>query len=209
MCAKKKESEAVGRPSKYKEEYNDLARKVCSMGHFVVGLSLFFEVSESEIYKWIYTRPDFRESMISGYEDKLRLDDSKEVRLAKRRARRSNSTNRAKQNAYQLDRVKNIPKERLRQNFASLLRSRLKNKKPGVFSSVGYEIGDLMKHLESKFIPGMSWDNYGKVWHVDHIKPNKLFKYESQEDPDFKSCWALANLQPLFAQDNLKKGSKY
>jgi hypothetical protein len=66
-----------------------------------------------------------------------------------------------------------------------------------------------MDHLEARFVPGMTFENYGKVWHIDHIKPNRLFNYESQEDEDFKKCWALSNLQPLFAADNLSKGGRY
>jgi hypothetical protein len=64
----------------------------------------------------------------------------------------------------------------------------------------------LKKHLESKFVNGMNWDNYGlKGWHIDHIEPislgrenieilNKLTHYE--------------NLQPLWSKDNLIKSSK-
>jgi 5-methylcytosine-specific restriction endonuclease McrA len=72
---------------------------------------------------------------------------------------------------------------------------------------VGYTIEDLIKHLESKFEPWMTWDNYGK-WEVDHIKPKSLFHYETAEDPKFKECWALENLQPLEKAANRKKYNK-
>lgn len=55
----------------------------------------------------------------------------------------------------------------------------------------------------------MNWDNYGSYWHIDHIKPISLFKYETAEDPEFKKCWALDNLQPLEKIANLKKGNKF
>jgi hypothetical protein len=73
---------------------------------------------------------------------------------------------------------------------------------------LGYKFEQLITHLESKFQNGMTWDNYGK-WHIDHIKPISLFNINSLECNDLKECWSLENLQPLWAEDNLKKSNKY
>lgn len=78
-----------------------------------------------------------------------------------------------------------------------------------VFDILGYSIQDLMNHLESKFKPGMTWENHGSIWHIDHIKPVSWFNFSSKNDPEFKECWALSNLQPLFVKENLSKGNKY
>jgi len=65
------------------------------------------------------------------------------------------------------------------------------------------------EHLESKFLPGMSWENHGK-WHIDHNKPvdyfikNKDFTDEKVQ----KECFHYLNLQPLWASDNLRKRNK-
>lgn len=72
---------------------------------------------------------------------------------------------------------------------------------------VGYNAEDLKKHLESKFSGGMTWDNYGK-WHIDHIIPQSEFNFNGPEDPKFKACWSLENLQPLWAMDNIQKSNK-
>ena len=71
---------------------------------------------------------------------------------------------------------------------------------------VGYTVAILMKHVEKMFTEGMSWDNYGK-WHIDHIIPRVAFHYTSTDDIDFKRCWSLSNLQPLWARDNEVKHS--
>ncbi len=71
-----------------------------------------------------------------------------------------------------------------------------------------YTVDDLKRHLESKFQDGMSWDNYGE-WHIDHIKPETWFNYSSVDDEEFKKCWALDNLQPMWAKENISKGNKY
>ena len=72
---------------------------------------------------------------------------------------------------------------------------------------VGYTCQDLRKHLEKLFKPGMSWDNYGK-WHLDHVIPLSFFKFNSEEDVEFKMCWRLENLQPLWAEENMSKGDR-
>lgn len=72
---------------------------------------------------------------------------------------------------------------------------------------VGYSVDDLMAHLERQFSPGMSWENMGE-WHIDHITPKAAFIYKSDDDPEFRACWALANLRPLWKGDNQKKHAK-
>ena len=65
---------------------------------------------------------------------------------------------------------------------------------------------ELFKYLESKFIEDMTWDNYGK-WHIDHIRPCASFNLENSEEQI--ECFHYTNLQPLWAKDNISKGSKY
>jgi len=65
-----------------------------------------------------------------------------------------------------------------------------------------------MSHLESMFVDGMSWENYGGGWHVDHILPLSSFEYETTDDDSFKTAWALSNLQPLWASENISKGNR-
>ena len=85
----------------------------------------------------------------------------------------------------------------------------LKKNKKGqrAFDLLGYSPDVLKRHLEKQFIDGMTWDNYGE-WHIDHIIPQSAFYITSAEDIDFKRCWALNNLRPLWASDNIKKHSK-
>ncbi len=72
---------------------------------------------------------------------------------------------------------------------------------------VGYTIEDLKKHLEGLFLEGMSWENIGK-WHIDHRVPLSRFHYEHPEEQEFRVCWSLSNLQPMWACDNLSKNDK-
>lgn len=70
----------------------------------------------------------------------------------------------------------------------------------------GYTREELISHIEKQFLSGMSWDNFGE-WHIDHIVPIKLLPYETVGDDNFKFCWAMSNLRPLWASENYKKSS--
>ncbi len=72
---------------------------------------------------------------------------------------------------------------------------------------VGYTVEHLKKHLEKRFTDGMNWENMGK-WHIDHVIPISAFNFEKVNDFDFKRCWSLKNLQPLWAIENMNKHTK-
>mgnify|MGYP001217689456 CR=1 FL=1 len=76
------------------------------------------------------------------------------------------------------------------------------------FELLPYTKEELISHLESQFTDGMSWDNMDE-WHIDHIRPVSSFNFTTTECEDFKKCWALDNLQPLWAKDNMSKGNKW
>jgi hypothetical protein len=72
---------------------------------------------------------------------------------------------------------------------------------------LGCSIPRFKIYLESKFQEGMSWENWGVYgWHIDHIKPLSKFNLENRED--FLKVNHYTNLQPLWAEENLKKNDK-
>lgn len=72
---------------------------------------------------------------------------------------------------------------------------------------LGCTVPHLRAHLESLFKPGMTWENHGPVWHIDHIKPCAAFNLTDPEQQ--RICFHWTNLQPLFALDNLRKSDNY
>jgi hypothetical protein len=62
---------------------------------------------------------------------------------------------------------------------------------------------ELKVHIESKFLPGMNWENRNQ-WHIDHIIP--LASAKTPKEIEDLCKWH--NLQPLWREDNLKKGAK-
>lgn len=107
---------------------------------------------------------------------------------------------------WQKKRREEDPAHKLRMTLSNNMRSAIKayakgrTKSKSILKVIDCTLEELMQHIESKFLEGMTWENHGK-WHVDHIKP--LSAFENPEDP---AAWCRANLQPLWASDNIRKG---
>lgn len=71
-----------------------------------------------------------------------------------------------------------------------------------------YTLDQLRLHIERGFNDGMTWAAFAKGdIHIDHKVPRAALRYQSTSDENFATLWALTNLQPLWAADNLKKGA--
>jgi hypothetical protein len=134
-----------------------------------------------------------------------RYAKNREQILAARKLPEAREARREKERARRISDPQFVLDDRMSVN----IRLALKRMKAGRSweSIVGYTLADLVSHLERQFAKGMCWANIGE-WHIDHIRPRSSFQYTSDADPQFKACWSLANLQPLWAADNLKKHAK-
>lgn len=74
----------------------------------------------------------------------------------------------------------------------------------GWFKSLSYTTEQLKNHIENQFTDGMNWDNRHD-WHIDHIQPLCSFDIKSIHDTEFKECFALRNLRPIWAHHNRMK----
>jgi len=110
---------------------------------------------------------------------------------------------------YEKNRRKTDPKFRLVSNIRGAISRSLHGSKNGRHweDLVGYTLNDLKAHLEKQFTDGMNWANYGE-WHIDHIIPLSRWNFTKPEHVAFKKCWALDNLQPLWAEENLSKNAR-
>ncbi|MBA7591122.1 hypothetical protein ES708_33273 [subsurface metagenome] len=101
------------------------------------------------------------------------------------------------------------PRNKLSHNISVLMNRSLKRNKNNKHWEiiVNFTLQDLIAHLEKQFRDGMNWQNMGK-WQIDHIRPISRFDFNSYEDSEFRKCWALSNLQPLWAFENISKGNK-
>lgn len=119
------------------------------------------------------------------------------------------SKNRDWLNEYKRGKYASDPLYKLIQNLRGRIQTAIagkSTKSAKTFELLGAPWVWVEAYLEEQFVPGMTWENYGPVWHIDHIRPCASFDLT---DPDQqKICFHWTNLQPLFAADNLKKGCR-
>lgn len=121
----------------------------------------------------------------------------------------------AARNKFLREKAKHDPMFRLRRLVSrTVWRAlfRLKSTKGcSVMKHLPYTIPQLKAHLESHFnnTNGFTWDNYGKVWEVDHVIPQSILLYKSLDSKEFRDCWALSNLVPMRKLENIKKSNHH
>lgn len=74
---------------------------------------------------------------------------------------------------------------------------------------LGLSLKEFEVYLESKFQPGMTWDNHGfgnDKWHIDHILPSSLF--DMNDEKQQRICFHYTNLQPMWQHNNISKNDK-
>jgi hypothetical protein len=80
-------------------------------------------------------------------------------------------------------------------------------KSAGTQELIGCTIQELRAHLEAQFSPAMTWENYGPVWHIDHKRPCASF--DLSDPAQQRQCFHFSNMQPLLAEENLRKGDRW
>lgn len=112
--------------------------------------------------------------------------------------------NRAKLNDNQKRYYNKYPEAHLARLSRQRLNKILGGQKPKGISIIqlfGCTLPTLREHIEKQFKGGMSWKNRGRVWHVDHIVPIAHFH-------DKIAANHFSNLRPMFAKENIQKGTR-
>jgi hypothetical protein len=145
-----------------------------------------------------------RKCVISAYN----ADLEKNRAYGREKARVSYSGNADKIRAQYRDKRRTDPGYNLRMRVSCSVRQSLGTGRLGKSwtTLLGFTAQELKGHLEKQFTEGMTWERFlaGEI-HLDHIIPVSFFNPPSAESLEFKMCWNLKNLQPLWALDNLSK----
>jgi hypothetical protein len=104
-------------------------------------------------------------------------------------------------------RLENDPQYRLKNNIRRLILLSFSNKgyskKSKTNEILGIDYDGFMKHIESQFTEGMTWDNRGE-WELDHKIPISL----GNTEVEIIRLNHYSNFQPLWKKDNLSKSDK-
>lgn len=101
---------------------------------------------------------------------------------------------------------KDNPTYKIKRNLRRRLNHSLNGslKAENTFALLGCTIEEFKLHLESQFLEGMSWSNYGRDgWHIDHIIP--CFTFDLSVEEEQRKCFHYTNQRPLWAKDNLSR----
>jgi hypothetical protein len=134
---------------------------------------------------------------------------SREInRIARKKQRDKNRIGlNIKRRDYYRHKMKTDPIFKLKKNIRGRIYSYTKyeGKSKITFEIVGLTAKELKIYIENKFTNGMTWENYGPYgWHIDHKIP--LDSAKTKKDLYDLCCYT--NLQPMWWNENLKKGSK-
>jgi hypothetical protein len=115
--------------------------------------------------------------------------------------------NKRKKFDYYNNRIKSDNDFKVLMNTKRYIRNIVKNNKIGSNNDlICCTIQQYRNNLETQFKVGMNWENYGKVWHVDHIIPVSFFDVSDLTEQKLAFHWG--NTQPLFTKENLEKSDK-
>ena len=115
----------------------------------------------------------------------------------------------ASRNEYQQQKYKTDLNFRIKASLRSRISKIVSGSSKGgsAVRDLGCTVEGLKRHLEAGFVVGMSWENYGlRGWHIDHIIP--LCKFDLTDPTQFAKAVHFSNLQPMWWEENLKKGGK-
>jgi flagellar biosynthesis GTPase FlhF len=158
---------------------------------------------------------------LSKYQKKWKESNSEKVKESQKKWKENNSEKLKKYQKEWYLQNKNILNEKIklkkltnpifliscsvRKRMSDYIRKNNILKKNKTFEIVGCTPQQLKEYIQSQFRDNMSWENYGYYgWHIDHIIP---LSSANTEEELYKLCH-FTNLQPLWAEDNLKKSNK-
>lgn len=172
-----------------------------------------------------------KEYRVKNYEDlKLKrleyYENNKDIILERQREYyiKNKSVIIKRNNMYQSHRVNLDIQFKIKKNISRAISGYMHKCKGGksILNYLPFSMLELKEHLESQFEDWMNWNNYGCykvncwdnndkltwVWNIDHIVPHSKFCYSTMKDIEFKRCWALSNLRPYSAKQNLLDGNR-
>lgn len=114
----------------------------------------------------------------------------------------------SRNNANTKKHLQNDPMFRITKNLRGRINTVLNGqaKSAKTLELLGCSLPEFKEHLEKQFNNSMTWENYGGVWHVDHMKPCSKFNLLLADEQ--QKCFHYTNLQPLLAIENLQKYNK-
>ena len=187
-CTKKKNNRVTNKPT------SDMPDKTCTKctvlkkaTEYRFRSNVCIECEKEAMYEWRKKNPEKFKEHLQRY--------------------RSKPETKEKKNEYRRNKYNNDIIERISKRCRQRVREMIHKKKDGLHNELlGCSYGWLIQWLEYNFDDTMSWDNYGKIWQIDHIRPCASFDMENEDEQ--RKCFHWTNLAPLSVSENASKKDK-
>ena len=169
----------------------------------------------NERRRWRYhNEPGFREKVLDRQKEREERLTQDPAYVQHKRAIKNKYNTSEKGRKRARDYVRDRSAKDLNFRLRMRLRSRLYHavfrqdgiKEKSAVELLGCTTQELIDYLQSQFLDGMTWDNYGE-WEIDHIKPCAAFDLRKKKEQ--RKCFHYTNLQPLWGDENRAKADKY
>ena len=157
----------------------------------------------------------YSKTVCKSCNNKRHYQKYKKYYVAKSVTRRNNPALKEELREYNTDwtrkRRGNHIETRIKGNLRNRLRDAIKGRRKSAttIKLLGCCWEDYKLYIESKWLTGMTWENYGRgkgKWNIDHIKPLSHFDLEKPEEQS--KAFHYLNTQPLWEIDNFRKGDR-
>lgn len=113
-------------------------------------------------------------------------------------------------NNYKVEKMKVDPifkmERRMRARIYQAFKAQSCEKNNRTWKYLECSASQFQKWIEYQLYDGMTMDNYGKYWHIDHVKP--CSKFDLSKEEDIKECFSWKNLRPFRSEKNIEKNNK-
>jgi len=96
---------------------------------------------------------------------------------------------------------------RLRERQRKILKRGKSAKLMSTMEALDCTAKELVQHLERQFTDGMTWENMGTAWHVDHVL--EIARFDLADPKQYGCAFHYSNLQPLSIENHRTKTAEF
>ncbi len=205
VTSEEKKECTICHQTKSLDEYNNSSKLVDGTRKY--WKKNFCKVCQSAKFKaYHYSRnPDARKEVDKRYyeNNKVKITQTKKLYL-------QNDTNREKHNSTHRKYVANKKKNDVNFRLMTIIRARIhasfKNKSNSSIEYLGCDIQSYVNWIEFTMEPDMTWENYGVLWNIDHVKP--IASFDATNNEEMIKAFNWKNTCARYSAENFSKGKK-
>lgn len=173
------------------------------------------EVQKNRVKEWNIRNPEkVKQHQLNSleYQKQYYLENKEHINVKSKEYHKHRREKNPGEYYHKGEWIKTKPKldkleRRLVNTFRDKIRRGLKLDRKSSLELLGCSFEELKTHLQNQFYPEMNWDNWGKIWEIDHIVGCVNFNLFNLNE--LNKCFHYTNLRPLFKTTDIAKSLGY